>query len=457
MARELHEEEAARLAAIVSSSDDAIISKTLDGIITTWNASAERLFGYTAEEMIGRPITTIIPPDLLSEEQHIIAKLRRGERVEHFETVRLGKNGRRLELSITVSPMLDASGEIFGASKVARDISERKRAERVERLLIDELNHRIKNTLATVHAIAQQTLRRARDPEQFVQSFNGRIQALSRAHALLTGHSFQTAELSEIVREQVAIEGWDRTRTSWSGPVVQLESQPALHLSLILHELGTNARKHGALSTPAGKVNISWRIENGAAKTLRLVWEETGGPEVAPPTSRGFGSTLIEQSLAGYDSAIDMDFRPSGLVFTLTLPLPERTLAEAMAPDAMDPAARAATPARTLLGKRILVVEDEPLIAMTLADDLADLGCTTIGPAHSLERALALIEDEHFDAALLDGISLASASMRWRSAWRKRACPSYSSPAMAARRCRPASSTRAWWKSRSPASRWPMR
>ena len=105
-----HGEEAARLAAIVSSSDDAIISKTLDGIITSWNAGAERIFGYGAEEMIGASIIKIIPTDLLSEEAHIIAQLRQGNRVEHFETVRIGKDGRRLELSITVSPMRDAQG-----------------------------------------------------------------------------------------------------------------------------------------------------------------------------------------------------------------------------------------------------------------------------------------------------------------------------------------------------------
>ena len=186
---------AARLAAIVANSDDVILSKTLDGIITSWNGGAERVFGYSAEDIIGRHISTIIPPELIDEEKEIIARLARGERIEHFETVRVAKDGRRVDISLTVSPMLDSGGRIIGASKVARDISDRRRAEETQRLLIDELNHRIKNTLATVQAISTQTLRRAATPAHFVESFNGRIKALARAHGLLTGGSFQGTEI----------------------------------------------------------------------------------------------------------------------------------------------------------------------------------------------------------------------------------------------------------------------
>ena len=125
----------ARLAAIVESSDDAIISKTLEGQIVTWNAAAERLFGYTAEEMIGRPITTIIPPERMQEEHTILERIRSGQRVEHFETFRLTRDGRQVEVSLTISPVRAASGEIVGASKVARQIGERKNAERLQALL----------------------------------------------------------------------------------------------------------------------------------------------------------------------------------------------------------------------------------------------------------------------------------------------------------------------------------
>lgn len=401
MSSEDHGEDAARLAAIVSSSDDAIISKTLDGIITSWNASAARIFGYSADEMIGKSITTIIPPDLLSEETHIIAQLRQGKRVEHFETVRIGKDGRKLDLSITVSPMRDGAGRIIGASKVARDIGERKRAQEVQRLLVDELSHRIKNTLATVQAIAQQTLRHAPDQATFVQSFNGRIQALARAHGLLTGNSFQSAEIGEIAREQLAIEGWDSSRVHWRGPALHLPAQPALHLSLVLHELGTNARKHGALSTNRGRVDIRWSVDRQTTPPmLRLTWEESGGPKVEPPSRRGFGSTLIERSLLAHGGVVNLSFAPSGFTCTLALPLSEHQPPEHSDRRLIETAQSAHAP--RLSGKRILVVEDEPLIAMVLLDDLSDLGCVSVGPAHTPAEALNLIEHESFDAALLD-------------------------------------------------------
>ena len=124
--RKRAEEARARLAAIVESSDDAIVSKTLDGIIRSWNAGAERLFGYSTQEAIGQPITLIIPPERQDEERAILARLCRGERVEHFETVRVSKHGRRLNISLTVSPIRDDAGLIIGASKIARDITEKE-------------------------------------------------------------------------------------------------------------------------------------------------------------------------------------------------------------------------------------------------------------------------------------------------------------------------------------------
>jgi PAS domain S-box-containing protein len=138
--------DAARLAAIVSSSEDAIVSKTLEGVVTSWNGGAERIFGYAPEEMIGQSIKRIIPPELQAEEDEILARLRQGERIEHFDTVRLAKDGRRIDISLAISPIRDGVGNIVGASKVARDVSERKRHEEMQRLLFDELNHRVKNT-----------------------------------------------------------------------------------------------------------------------------------------------------------------------------------------------------------------------------------------------------------------------------------------------------------------------
>jgi PAS domain S-box-containing protein len=150
--RKRNEEIAQRLAAIVESSDDAIVSKGLDGIITSWNRGAERIFGYLAEEIIGKPITILIPPDHLKEEEGIIERIRRGQRIEHFETVRQRKHGSLIDVSLTVSPVRNAQGKIIGASKVVRDITEHKRREAQIVNLAREAEHRTKNILATVQA-----------------------------------------------------------------------------------------------------------------------------------------------------------------------------------------------------------------------------------------------------------------------------------------------------------------
>src|SRR5213078_661470 len=128
-AERLRVEAQARLAAIIESSDDAIVSKTLDGVIRTWNKGAERIFGWTSDEVVGRPITIIIPPDRQEEEPKILERLRRGERVDHFETVRITKDGRLIDVSVTISPVRDGTGRIIGASKIARDITLQKRIE----------------------------------------------------------------------------------------------------------------------------------------------------------------------------------------------------------------------------------------------------------------------------------------------------------------------------------------
>jgi PAS domain S-box-containing protein len=174
-----HAEEAqARLAAIVESSQDAIVSKTFDGVILSWNAGAERLFGYAPHEAIGRPITLIIPPERQDEEQEILARIRSGERVEHYETVRVSKQGRRIDISLTISPIRDGSGRIVGASKVARDITERKRAQEALREadrrkdeFIALLAHELRNPLAPLRSGLQVLQMAAAEALAFPQSY----------------------------------------------------------------------------------------------------------------------------------------------------------------------------------------------------------------------------------------------------------------------------------------------
>jgi PAS domain S-box-containing protein len=191
------EEAQARLAAIVESSQDAIVSKTLDGVIRTWNAGAERLFGYRAEEAVGRPITLIIPPGRLDEEREILARLARGERIEHYETVRVAKDGRPLDISLTVSPIRDAEGRIIGASKVARDVTERKRAEEALRGAVEalkEADRRKDEFLALLAHELRNPLAPLRNGLQIMRLASGDAHAVAKARAMMD------RQLSHMVR-----------------------------------------------------------------------------------------------------------------------------------------------------------------------------------------------------------------------------------------------------------------
>ena len=404
--RKSAEIETARLAAIVASSDDAIISKTLAGRITSWNAGATRIFGYEPEEMIGQPVTRIIPPDLHHEEETILAKVRRGERVDHYDTVRCRKDGRRIDISLTVSPLRDHSGKVVGASKVARDVTERKRSEELQRLLLDELNHRVKNTLASIQAIASQSLRRAATPGDFVASFNGRVQALARAHDLLVRGEMRGADVAEIVREQVALGAADANRIFCLGPFLTLDAKTAVQLALVLHELATNARKYGALSIPMGQLSITWDTHTSADTELFITWKETGVPKVRVPTSRGFGTTLIERTLAAHGGDAAVRYGADGILWEIRLPLPEQVRQSWIprAEGAAEPETRliGANDSADLRGMRVLVVEDEALVAMEIEAQLSAEGCRVIGPAGTVERAKALVDGTELDAALLD-------------------------------------------------------
>lgn len=314
------EADSRHLAAILSSSEDIIISKTLQGQITFWNAVATRIFGYSPEEMVGQNITRIVPTELLDEEKEVLARLQRGERIEHYETVRVAKDGRRIDVSLTVSPLRDKSGKIVGASKVARDITARKAAENSQALLLGELSHRVKNTLATVQAIATQSVRRSRNPADFLASFTGRILSLARAHDRLSETRWEGVELAALVRDQVLL-GVADERIVYNGPALTLDPQPALHFAMILHELGTNARKYGALSVPAGRLSIDWRVERGKKRALRFRWEERGGPRPAIAPEFGFGTRLIKESLLAHGGKSAIEYPATGLVCELTLPL----------------------------------------------------------------------------------------------------------------------------------------
>ena len=317
--RKRAEESALRLASIVEFSDDAIISKDLDGVITSWNRGAQALFGYTAREAVGNSVRTLIPPDRLDEESEILARIRRGEHIEHYETVRRRKDGTLIDISLTVSPVKNAAGEIVGASKIARNISERKRAEEALYLIVDESKHRIRNTLATVQAIATQTLH-ASDEERL--AFVARLSALGRAHDPLSVENWSRAKIGDVVNQALApFRDKAYERFVVEGPEdLWTSSNHASLLTMALHELATNASKYGALANNSGQVRLSWElVSQDQESRLRLCWTESGGPPVTAPSHAGFGSFLMNRVLKAERGEVRLEYKPQGLVATFEL------------------------------------------------------------------------------------------------------------------------------------------
>lgn len=284
------------LASMIASSNDAIMGIDLDMKITSWNAAAEKLYGYSQDEVVGRSVLMLVPDVRQEEEPRILTEVRAGRFVEPYETQRRRKDGRLVEVLLSVSPIRDANGRVIGASKTAHDITARKDAERLKSILVNELHHRVKNVLATVTAIARQTLGRDKANHEEVEAFTSRLASLSRAQDLLVHADWQHADLKAVMQQ--ALSPYPVDAFQIGGPSVPLPPRAVVSLSLALHELATNAAKYGALSAPGGQVSISWQFEPLADNRLRIVWEERGGPEVAPPRRRGFGSTLIERLLS---------------------------------------------------------------------------------------------------------------------------------------------------------------
>ena len=303
------------LASIVESSDDAIVSKDLDGVITSWNRGAERIFGYMADEAVGQPITIVIPLDRHDEERTILTRIRRGERIDHFETIRQRKHGSLISVSITVSPVRDAEGKIVGASKIARDITEQKRNQEKISALAREAEHRSKNMLANVQAVVN--LSQANSPEELKKVIEGRIKALANVHSLFVQTRWIGAELSTIASQELAAYSSRENRVRIDGPQMLLEPAAAQAVAIALHELATNAAKYGSLSAAGGKVDLNWSHEAGGQ--LKLRWTETGGPPVQAPTRKGFGSRIIEQMITQLKGTTHFDWRPEGLVCEIAL------------------------------------------------------------------------------------------------------------------------------------------
>ena len=316
------------LAAIVESSEDAVLSKDLNSIIKSWNQGAERLFGYTADEAIGKPVTMLIPADRHDEEPSILARIRRGERVEHYETIRQRKDGSMIDISLTISPVRDQAGKIIGASKIARDISERRRAEEQQHLLIREMDHRIKNLFSVASGMISMSARSAKTPQELASALRERLMALAQAHALTLAvpsnggrRSEQSTTLHALI--ETILSPYDgrtdagNARVVISGPNILIAGSAVTSFALLLHEFATNAAKYGALSNSTGYIDI---VCSDHDEQFTLTWMEHGGPRVDHQSDGdGFGSLLahatVKSQLAG---EISRDWKPDGLTIRLT-------------------------------------------------------------------------------------------------------------------------------------------
>lgn len=288
---------------LVSVMPDAVIVTTLDGVVQFINPAAKELFGRDSEELMGERIGFAVKEGHVSE----IEVFRADE--QRFAEIRVAHC------------IWDRRPACLA---MIRDITDRKRLSEQLRLMVNELNHRVKNSLATVQGIAAQSLRDAKPLIEAREAFMHRLFAFAKTHDVLTECSWAGATLEDVVDAAINfLQDNDRTRIQMHGPSVRLTPRAALVFSLVMHELATNAVKYGALSNDAGHVHLAWRLTpaDGPAPRLSLSWREANGPPVAPPTRRGFGSRLIQGHLAvELNGVVNCDYAPAGFVCSIDVP-----------------------------------------------------------------------------------------------------------------------------------------
>jgi PAS domain S-box-containing protein len=286
-----------------------------------YSSISNAFLGREVDAILGRGDEEILP----SANRDAVIALKRqalesGEALD--SEVHLRDGSTDLWFDLHIEPLRDPAGRIVGLTCAAVDITERKEGEAHLRLLMRELTHRSKNLLAVIQAMARQTARHSGTIERFLEQFGARLQALATSHDLLVQESWYGASLNELVRLQLG-HHLDRAQVTVEGPPILLKPEAAQGLGLALHELATNAAKYGALSRPAGHVSIGWRrLPASEGHGIEIVWQETGGPEVAMPERRGFGTLVIERNLVrALDAQVELQFAPAGVCCRIIVPV----------------------------------------------------------------------------------------------------------------------------------------
>jgi len=298
-----------------------IMQTALDGRYAYVNAHFCNLTGWSREELVGMPFEAITHPDDVAENARLFAAAVETGQAYTFRKRYLRPDGTPVWTEVSVT-MLSERHE--GLLSVVVDLTDRMHAEAQKNLLIEELNHRVKNTLAGVQSLATMTMKHTASPKMFNQAFSARLLALSATHNLLTRAAWERASLGDLVAVELEpYEGHAHARVTASGPAVDLSPRQTISLGLVLHELATNAAKYGALSTPKGRVHIGWEIAaDQAPAMLQIDWRERGGPPVKAPTRRGFGSRLVEQSITReLGGRFEPSYRRPGFECRIIVPL----------------------------------------------------------------------------------------------------------------------------------------
>lgn len=295
-----------------------------DGIIEFANPAMTAMTGYAMSELVGQPPRIYRSPETSPEVHRDMWALLNAGEPWRGELLNRRKNGEAFWIRLSITPVRDESGAITHFVGINEDITERRQADQRQKLLIDELNHRVKNTLAVAQAIAAQTLRTAETPQAFCKEFEGRLLSLSQAHNLLNRSAWSAVPLRELLgQELMPYAAPDAERFAIEGEDMEVGPEPAITLSMAFHELATNAATYGALSQPSGRVTVRWTMSGAdAGPRLVLDWHERGGPPVQAPRRRGFGLTLLERGLAHQlGGRVQIHFPTEGMRCRMDLPL----------------------------------------------------------------------------------------------------------------------------------------
>lgn len=385
-----------RLRTLMEANPIGVVLGLPDGRLLEANSAYLSIVGREREDLASGRVgwDAMTPPEWLEADARAIAQARDTGVSAIYEKEYLRPDGQRVPVLVACASL--GGGDDGQLAAFVVDLSDRKRAERQRELLMREVDHRAKNALAVVLSLVRLTPKEP--PGRFATAVEGRVSALARAHTLLARNRWTGVDLHDLLRETAAESD---AAIGMEGPPVTIAAEGAQSMGMVLHELTANALTHGSLSRPGGRVAVTWGWQ--PAGGVRLTWVESGGPPVAPPTRRGFGGTLVDRMVAGQlRGTILFDWQPSGLAVTLTLP----------ADTVLSPPGQEAgvPPAGRLSGRRVLVVEDNALIALALESTLAGIGCQVVGPAATLAEAETLAATPALDAALLD-VNLGGASI----------------------------------------------